>query len=103
MTYLTEQQRDTLNAAEQILIDFLADGGGNLMFSLHTGWTELSTTYFSPSGGQHGSFVRWEPGLAGKIDQAAAIRAVEVANADKLKAIRIARLKAELESLGALA
>lgn len=99
--YLTAEQRDTLNAAEKILIDLLKHDGESLMFSLHRGWESMSTTYFSPNKVQHGSiWVDGERNLAAKVNRVLEIRAEEDANADALKAARIERLRNELAMLG---
>ncbi len=98
---LTDQQRETLNAAEQILVDLLVSGEV-LMFSLHAGWTSVSTTYFTPNHVQHTSL--WRDGckaLADKIDYALELRADEEGRAEQIKADRVAKLKAELADLTA--
>lgn len=97
---LTDEQRQTLNAAEQILVGLLVPGEV-LMFSIHHGWDALSTTYFSPSDVQYGSLwsADGDNSVSGKIDRALAIRADEAANADKVKAERVERLRKELADL----
>lgn len=96
---LTDQQRDTLNESEQILVDLLVPGEV-LMFSLHAGWKNISTSYFTPNRVQHTSL--WQPGidrLASKIDYALELRADEEGRAEQIKADRVAKLKAELADL----
>jgi len=100
--FLTAEQRETLNAAEQVLIDFLSNGGGNLMFSLHEGWENMSVTYFTPGGEQHGAFVNWTGNLACRIEQCGQFRADEKAREPDLRAIRIKRLQAELAELASI-
>ncbi len=98
---LTDQQRDTLNAAEQILVNLLVPGEV-LMFSLHAGWTSMSISYFTPNHVQHTSL--WRDGckaLADKIDYALELRADEEGRAEQIKAARVAALKAELADLTA--
>ena len=97
---LTSEQRETLNAAEQILIGLLRDKNETLMFSLHHGWEGLSVTYFTPFRQQHSSI--WnsdDPTLAGKINRALEYRAAEDARPDVAKTARVARLRAELAKL----
>jgi hypothetical protein len=96
---LTDQQRETLNAAEQILRDMLV-ANEVLMFSLHAGWDGMSVSYFTPNRVQYTSL--WRTGavnLADKIDYALELRADEAGRADQIKAQRIAKLKAELATL----
>lgn len=96
---LTPEQRDTLNAAEQILRELLVPGEV-IMTSLHAGWESLSVSYFTPNHVQHTSL--WRAGcnsLADKIDYALQLRADEEGRADQLKAVRIATIKAELAAL----
>lgn len=96
---LTDHQRDTLNAAEQILRDMLVPGEV-LMTSLHAGWASLSVSYFTPNQVQHSSLWRPNAGkLADKIDYALELRADEEGRAEQIKAKRIATLKAELDGL----
>jgi len=99
MITLSQEDRDTLNAAEQILIKAVADGGV-IMTSLHSGWDSSSVSYFTPRGVQHTSL--WVPEdrtLAGKVEKALAIKADEAGRADEIKVKRIADLKAELAAL----
>lgn len=99
MSALTQAERDTLNAAEQILVNMLVSDEV-LMFSLHHGWEGISLTYFTPNKAQHGWLqARDDHTFAGKIDRALEIRAAEEGNADHIKAERIAALKAELAAL----
>lgn len=96
---LTAEQRDTLNAAEQILRELLLPGEV-IMTSLHAGWETLSVSYWTPNHVQHTSL--WRSGatcFADKIDYALELRADEEGRADQLKAERIAKIKAELASL----
>lgn len=99
MSALTQAERDTLNAAEQILIKIVANGGV-IMTSLHKGWDTTSVTYFTPGNTQHTSiYNRADQSLAGKIDKCLALRAEEEGRAEQIKAERIARLKTELAAL----
>ena len=98
-TTLTDEQRETLNAAEQILVDLLVPGEV-LMCSLHAGWAGMSTSYFTPNHVQHTPL--WRDGckaLADKIDYALELRADEEGRAEQVKAERVAALKAELADL----
>jgi len=96
---LTPHERETLNAAEQILVGLMLPGEV-FMLSLHQGWSSMSAAYFTPNDVQHSSL--WVPEdctLAGKVDKALALRADEEGRADQIKADRVAALKAELASL----
>jgi len=96
---LTPEQRDTLNAAEQILRDMLLPGEV-IMTSLHAGWEAMSVSYWTPNHVQHTSL--WRSGatcFADKIDYALELRADEEGRAEQIKAERIASLKAELGKL----
>lgn len=98
---LTDQQRETLNAAEKILVDLLVPGEV-LMFSLHAGWASMSTSYFTPNHVQHTSL--WRSGckaIADKIDYALELRADEEGRGEQIKADRVAKLRAELADLTA--
>lgn len=104
MSALTQAERDTLNAAEQILIKHLIASKESLMISLHHGWKAMELSYFTPSGAQHTWVEDFDDAtFAGKISKALAIRADEDGRADQIKAQRIAKLKAELASLDAAA
>ncbi len=97
--FLTDAERETLNAAEQILINTLVPAEV-LMFSLHHGWKQMSATYFTPNNVQHSQL--WNPEdstLAGKVAHALSIRADENGRADQIRADRIAQLKTELDAL----
>ena len=100
---LTNKQRATLDAAEQILIGLLGHENEVLMFSLHNGWGGISTTYFDPHNIQHGSI--WppveRPTLSDKIAEVLRIKAEALARADKRKAERIEQLRKELDALTA--
>ena len=100
---LTDEQRETLDAAEQILIGLLHHEHEVLMFSLHNGWKGISTTYFDPYNIQHGSI--WlpveRPTLSDKIAEVLRIKAEALANADRRKAGRIEQLRKELDDLTA--
>ncbi|ANI79042.1 hypothetical protein [Sphingobium sp. EP60837] len=97
MNTLTQADRDTLIAAEQILVRALKHDSEVLMFSLHGRWEAMSATYFTPSEKQH-SFLSGVT-LADKIDECLAIRADEEGRADEIRAERVERLRQELASL----
>ncbi len=100
MSALTQAERDTLNAAEQILLRKLAVPGEVVMTSLHAGWQNVSVSYFTPNHVHHTSL--WRPGcetLADKIDYALELKAGEEGRAEQIKRERIAKLKAELDAL----
>lgn len=96
---LTAAERETLNAAEQILIEHFSTAGDVLMFSLHQGWSDLSICYFTPCGVQHGSVYPEDWTLAGKLTHCLQLRAEEEARKDQAKADRIDRLRKELADL----
>ena len=100
---LTDEQRETLDAAEQILIGLLHHEHEVLMFSLHNGWKGISTTYFDPHNIQYGDI--WppveRPTLSDKIAEVLRIKAEALANADRRKAGRIEQLRKELDALTA--
>lgn len=99
MITLSQEDRDTLNGAEQILLKAVADGGV-FMISLHSGWDSCTLTYFTPDHIQHTHVDDWDDDtLAGRISKALAIKADEAGRADEIKAERIAKLKAELSAL----
>jgi hypothetical protein len=96
---LTDGERETLNAAERILVGLLVPNEV-MMFSLHSGWAGMSMSYFTPNKVQHTSvYVPEDNTLAGKVDKALALRADEENRADEIKAKRVAALKAELAAL----
>ena len=92
-------QRETMNAAEKLLVDMLIPGEV-MMFSLHAGWTTVSMSYFTPNGVQHTSLWRSDcENLADKIDYALELRADEEGRAEQIRVERVAKLKAELAAL----
>ncbi len=100
MSGLTPQERETLNAAEEIIKRLFDRKHESLMMSFHAGWNNFSVTYFTPSKVQHGSL--WacdDPTFAGKIEVALAHRADEENRADEIKVARIEALRNELAGL----
>lgn len=108
MTHLTEKQRETLNAAHDIMMSIMTEEGHYWMAAWRTtkgcgpSW---DVTMFTPAlNTQHS----WVPGetLADKIETGLALIAEEnagIPTEEERKAQRIQRLRDELASLGEVA
>ena len=100
-TQLTDEQRKTLNDAEQIMREFFDRKSESFLISFHAGWKEFSICYFTPNKVQHSSL--WQPEcdntFADKIAYALELRADEDGRADQIKAERVEKLREELAAL----
>ena len=99
MSALTTAERETLNAAMDII---LAHTPPNASWSFGANYWNGScdigySTYFTSERVQH-SFLKGET-FADHVASAIAIQADEDANADQVKANQIARLREQLEAL----
>lgn len=110
MTHLTEQQRETLNAAHDILMSIMTEEGHYWMYSFRTfkgygGEKSWDITMFTPAlEKQHG----WLAGdtLADKIETGLALIAAEnatIPTEEERKAQRLKQLREELAELEGLA
>lgn len=100
MNALTKNERETLNAAMEILSLHTVTGASFALYPAnYSGKYGVDATYFTSNKTQH-SFLRGAT-FADKVDAALAFERAEARDAEGAKARRVARLKDELEKLTA--
>jgi hypothetical protein len=97
MSNLTEQERDTLEAAAAIIAAHTPKGA-SWSFAVHPEGLFSSSCYFDSAQGQH---MLWgESKLSRVVDLGISLEAKVDKDAAAIKARQIAKLKAELAQLG---
>lgn len=100
MSKLTEEERQTLDAALAIIVSRTPQGASWLISFYHTG-VSAGPAYFDSLKTQH---MLWdEKTLSGIVDRGIEIESGVDARGECARNARIAALKAELEKLGATA
>lgn len=100
MSKLTEEERQTLDAAHAIIVSHTPHGASWLIGFSHTG-VNAGPAYFDSLRTQH---MLWdEEMLSGVVARGVEIEGTVSERSELVKKARIAALKAELEKLGAAA
>lgn len=98
---LTAQERKTLDDAQAIIAAHTPEGKASWSFSFHSKGMFSSSCYFDSQGGQN---MLWAAeSLSDAVEAGIKCEREAEKDADKAKAIRIARLKEELRKLGEVA